>query len=226
MSVVYRAHDVRHNRTVAVKLFRPQLAGPLGIDGFLREIMVAAGLQHPHILPVFDSGAVDEGSPAAVPWFVMPFVEGESLRHRLQRSSRLPVDEAVTLAGEVADALAYAHAHGVVHRDIKPENILLTGCLRRDPAPAGGGHAVVADFGVAQAIEHGAATSPACAAPQLTRAGLAVGTPEYMSPEQATGAEAVDARADQYSLRASCTRCSSAHRPSSAPGPRRSSPRA
>ncbi|MBA3497566.1 MAG: protein kinase, partial [Gemmatimonadales bacterium] len=190
MAIVYRAHDVRHNRTVAVKVVRPELAGALGIDRFLREIELAARLQHPHILPVFDSGAVDEGSAAAVPWFVMPFVEGESLRQRLQRESRLPIDAAVTLAAEVADALAYAHAQGVVHRDIKPENILLSG-----------GHAVVADFGVAKAIERGAAASSvADTAPQLTRVGFAVGTPQYMSPEQATGADDVDARADQYSL--------------------------
>ena len=190
MAIVYRAHDVRHNRTVALKVVRPELVGALGIDRFLREIELAASLQHPHILPVFDSGAVDEGTPRAVPWFVMPFVEGESLRQRLQRSGRLPVDDAVALAGEVADALAYAHAHGVVHRDMKPENILLTG-----------GHAVVADFGVAKAIERGAAvTATSGTTPQLTRVGIAVGTPEYMSPEQATGADVVDARADQYSL--------------------------
>jgi hypothetical protein len=190
MAIVYRAQDVRHHRTVALKVVRPELAGALGTDRFLREIELAAGLQHPHILPVFDSGAVDEGTAAAVPWFVMPFVDGESLRQRLQREGRLTVEDAAGLAAEVADALAYAHAHGVVHRDIKPENILLSG-----------GHAVVADFGVAKAIERGAAVTPAAApAPQLTRVGFAVGTPQYMSPEQATGADAVDARSDQYSL--------------------------
>ena len=189
MAIVYRAHDVRHNRDVALKVVRTELAGALGIDRFLREIEVAARLQHPHILPVFDSGAVDEGTAAAVPWFVMPFVEGETLRRRLQRESRLPIEEAVELAGETADALGYAHAHGVIHRDIKPENILLSG-----------GHAVVADFGVAKAIERGAAASTAGTTPQLTRVGFAVGTPQYMSPEQATGADVVDGRADQYSL--------------------------
>ena len=201
MAIVYRAHDVRHNRSVALKVVRPELAGALGIDRFLREIEVAARLQHPNILPVFDSGAVDEGTPSAVPWFVMPFVEGESLRQRLQREGRLPIDDAVTLAGEIADALGYAHAEGVVHRDIKPENILLTGHPSRDRGAAGGSHAVVADFGVAKALERGAAaSSTAGTMPQLTRVGFAVGTPQYMSPEQATGADVVDARADQYSL--------------------------
>jgi eukaryotic-like serine/threonine-protein kinase len=190
MAIVYRAHDVRHNRSVALKVVRPELAGALGTDRFLREIELAARLQHPHILPVFDSGAVDEGTPSAVPWFVMPFVDGESLRQRLQREGRLPIAGAVTLAGETADALGYAHAQGVVHRDIKPENILLSG-----------GHAVVADFGVAKALERGAAASTTGeTSPQLTRVGFAVGTPQYMSPEQATGADQVDARSDQYSL--------------------------
>jgi serine/threonine protein kinase len=189
MAIVYLARDLRHNRLVAIKVVRPELAGALGIDRFLREIELAASLQHPHILPVFDSGAIDEAGAGRVPYFVMPFVEGETLRQRLQREGRLPVEDAVTLAGEIADALAYAHAHGVVHRDIKPENVLLSG-----------GHAVVADFGVAKALERGAAAdTPAGTSAQLTRVGFAVGTPQYMSPEQATGGE-VDPRSDQYSL--------------------------
>jgi serine/threonine-protein kinase len=188
MATVYLARDLRHKRSVALKVVRPELGGREGVERFLREIELAAGLQHPHILPVFDSGVVDVGTGAPVPYFVMPYVEGETLRQRLQRETRLPVDVAVALAAEVADALAYAHAHGVVHRDIKPENILLSG-----------GHAVVADFGVAKALESGAAVLPAVDATRLTRAGIALGTPLYMSPEQAT-ADAVDARADQYSL--------------------------
>jgi eukaryotic-like serine/threonine-protein kinase len=189
MAVVYLAHDRRHNRSVAIKVVRPELAGALGHDRFLREIELAARLQHPHILPVFDSGVIEQDGAASIPYFVMPFVTGESLRQRLVRETRLPLGDAVSLAGEVADALAYAHAQGVVHRDIKPENILLSG-----------GHAVVADFGVAKALERSAAPGIAATTPQLTRVGLALGTPQYMSPEQATGGDAVDARADQYSL--------------------------
>jgi eukaryotic-like serine/threonine-protein kinase len=187
MATVYLARDVRHRRSVAVKVVRPGLGGREGLERFLREIELAARLQHPHILPVFDSGAVDDGAGSPVPYFVMPYVEGETLRQRLQRETRLPVESAVTLAAEVADALAYAHGQGVVHRDIKPENILLSG-----------GHAVVADFGVARALEQGTSDSVP-ESTRLTRAGIAIGTPLYMSPEQATG-EAVDARADQYSL--------------------------
>jgi serine/threonine protein kinase len=188
MATVYLARDLRHKRSVAVKVVRPELGGPEGVERFLREIELAARLQHPHILPVFDSGAVNDGVGTSVPYFVMPFVEGETLRQRLQREGRLPVETATTLAAEVAGALAYAHAHGVVHRDIKPENILLSG-----------GHAVVADFGVARALEQGAAVEATAASTNLTRAGIAVGTPLYMSPEQATG-DVVDARSDQYSL--------------------------
>ena len=173
---------------MAVKVVRPELGGPEGVERFLREIELAARLQHPHILPVFDSGAVNDDAGTSMPYFVMPYVEGETLRQRLQREGRLPVETATTLAAEVADALAYAHAHGVVHRDIKPENILLSG-----------GHAVVADFGVARALQQGAATEATAAVTSLTRAGIAIGTPLYMSPEQATG-DVVDARADQYSL--------------------------
>jgi eukaryotic-like serine/threonine-protein kinase len=188
MATVYLARDQRHKRSVAVKVIRPELSGPAGVERFLREIELAARLQHPHILPVFDSGVVDQDGSGPMPYFVMPYVEGETLRQRLQREGRLPIETAVTIATEVADALAYAHAHGVVHRDIKPENILLTG-----------GHAVVADFGVAKAIELGVA-APESESPRLTRAGLAIGTPLYMSPEQATAEDTVDARSDQYSL--------------------------
>jgi TolB-like protein len=187
MATVYLAKDLRHNRPVAIKVVRPELSGAGGIARFLREIELVAGLQHPHILPVFDSGTIDDGAGGQTPYFVMPFVEGETLRARMGRETRLPVDEAVSLATEVANALAYAHAHGVVHRDIKPENILMSG-----------GHGVVADFGVAKAIESGAASGATGAG--LTQIGFAVGTPSYMAPEQATGRDEVDARADQYSL--------------------------
>jgi serine/threonine-protein kinase len=188
MATVYLAQDIRHKRSVAVKVVRPELGGTEGLERFLREIELAARLQHPHILPVFDSGAVTDADGTSTPYFVMPYVEGETLRQRLQREGRLPVETATTLAAEVADALAYAHAHRVVHRDIKPENILLSG-----------GHAVVADFGVARALEQGTAAESTVTPTRLTRAGIAIGTPHYMSPEQATG-DVVDAHADQYSL--------------------------
>ena len=148
MATVYLARDLRHKRQVALKVVRPELGGREGVERFLREIELAARLQHPHILPVFDSGVFDDGGNP-VPYFVMPYVEGETLRQLLQREGRLPVEAASRLAGEVADALAYAHAQGVVHRDIKPENILLSD-----------GHAVVADFGVARALEQGTACPP------------------------------------------------------------------
>jgi serine/threonine-protein kinase len=186
MATVYLARDLRHRRQVALKVMRPDLGGGLGAERFLREIELAAGLQHPHIVPVFDSGAEGDGG-AKLLWYTMPLIEGESLRRRMQRVGRLPVEEALTIAAQVADALAYAHARGVVHRDIKPENILL-----------GGGHAMVADFGVAKA----AALEHRPDAP-LTQLGFVVGTPHYMSPEQAAGGEVVDARSDQYSL--ACT---------------------
>jgi len=188
MATVYLARDLRHKRLVALKVVRPGLGGREGVERFLREIELAARLQHPHILPVFDSGMIGEGG-SPVPYFVMPYVEGETVRQQLQREGRLPVEAALTLAGEVADALAYAHGKGVVHRDIKPENILLSG-----------GHAVVADFGVAKALERGTAPGTADISTRLTRTGMVVGTPQYMSPEQATGDEVVDARSDQYSL--------------------------
>ena len=186
MATVFLAQDLRHNRRVALKVIRSDIALAAALDRFLKEIELAAGLQHPHILPVFDSGSIQVGDQR-VPYFVMPFVEGETLRARLQREGRLPVADAVRLAGEVADALAYAHQRGIVHRDIKPENILL-----------GAGHAVVADFGVAKALGAGAAAAPEGG--RLTIAGVSVGTPHYMSPEQATAQDDVDARSDQYSL--------------------------
>jgi serine/threonine-protein kinase len=190
MATVYLARDLRHKRSVALKVVRPELSGREGGERFLREIELAARLQHPHILPVFDSGVVDDGAGPPLPYFVMPYVEGETLRQRLLREGRLSIAAATTLAAEVADALAYAHEQGVVHRDIKPENILLSG-----------GHAVVADFGVARAIESSAAAGDAGGqSSRLTRAGFAMGTPLYMSPEQATADETIDARADQYSL--------------------------
>jgi tetratricopeptide (TPR) repeat protein len=188
MATVYLARDLRHKRPVALKVMRPELGGREGVERFLQEIELAAGLQHPHILPVFDSGSIEGDGETPLPYFVMPFVEGETLRQRLQREGRLPLSAALVITGEVADALAYAHSHGVVHRDIKPENILLSG-----------GHAVVADFGVAKALERGSGIEPAAGGAGITRAGIAVGTPLYMSPEQATG-EAIDGRADQYSL--------------------------
>jgi serine/threonine protein kinase/tetratricopeptide (TPR) repeat protein len=183
MATVYLAEDQRHRRLVAVKVLRPELSGSIGVERFDREIGIAARLNHPHILPLLDSGtiAAEAGEPASA-YYVMPFVEGESLRDRLARDKRLRVEEAVRLAREVADALDYAHRHGVVHRDIKPENILLSG-----------GHAVVADFGIARALdEAGGAT--------ITRPGVALGTPAYMSPEQVTGEHTIDGRADLYAL--------------------------
>ena len=139
MATVYLAHDVRHNRKVAVKVLRPELAAALGAERFLREIEIAAGLSHPHILPVHDSGEA-----GGFLFYVMPFVEGESLRDRITREKQLPLDDALSIAREIADALSFAHARGVIHRDIKPENILLQS-----------GHAVVADFGIARAVPPG-----------------------------------------------------------------------
>jgi len=199
MARVYLAHDLKHDRPVALKVLHPELTAELGVERFLREIRTAARLQHPSILTVFDSGsatpAPGDGRGHPVLRYSMPYVEGESLRDRLRREVRLPVDEAVTIAREVAEALDYAHGHDVLHRDIKPENIMLSGYPPRDPGAAGGCHALVADFGVARPLRDETPDGE-----RLTQTGLALGTPAYMSPEQASGADLLDARSDVYSL--------------------------
>jgi len=177
MAIVYLAQDLKHNRKVAIKVLRPELTASLYADRFLREIETAAALAHPHILPLYDSGTAN-GSL----FYVMPFVAGESLRQRLNRERKLTIEKAIRIAGEVADALDHAHEHGVIHRDIKPENILLEA-----------DHAVVADFGIAKAVS-------LAGGERLTETGMAVGTPTYMSPEQASGVTDIDGRSDVYSL--------------------------
>ncbi|MEP7326250.1 MAG: serine/threonine-protein kinase, partial [Gemmatimonadota bacterium] len=183
MATVYLAEDLKHHRQVAIKVLRPELTAAVGADRFLREIETTANLRHPHILPLYDSGEVgkqgSEGGPFL--YYVMPYVEGESLRDRLNRDKQLPLDEALRLTGEVAGALSYAHERGVIHRDIKPENILLER-----------GSAVVADFGIARAMTSAGGEN-------LTQTGMAIGTPAYMSTEQASG-DVVDHRSDMYSL--------------------------
>ena len=177
MATVYLARDIKHNRSVAVKVLRRDLAATLGAERFLKEIEIAAGLTHPHVLALHDSGAAD-----GTFYYVMPYVDGESLRDLLVREGSLPLDRAIALTKEVAGALTYAHRNGVVHRDIKPENILLAE-----------GHAIVADFGIAKAVSTAGTM-------QLTRTGFPIGTPGYMSPEQAAGSTDLDARTDVYSL--------------------------
>ncbi len=177
MATVFLAADLKHDRNVALKLLKPELAAVLGAERFVQEIKTTAALQHPHILPLFDSGAAD-----GFLFYVMPFIDGETLRAKLDRETQLGVDEAVRIAREVLDALHYAHEHGVVHRDVKPENILLHG-----------GHAMVADFGIALAVS-------AAAGGRMTETGLSLGTPHYMSPEQATAEKDISARSDVYSL--------------------------
>ena len=177
MATVYLAHDLKHARKVALKVLRPELAAVIGAERFLAEIRTTANLQHPHILALFDSGAAD-----GFLFYVMPFIDGETLRTRLTRDRQLPIAETLRVAREVADALAYAHGRGVIHRDIKPENILLQG-----------GHALVADFGIALAVQ-------SAGGQRMTQTGLSLGTPQYMSPEQAMGARAIDARTDVYAL--------------------------
>jgi len=177
MATVYLAHDLKHERDVAIKVLHPDLGAALGSERFLTEIRTTARLQHPHILPLLDSGEAD-----GLLYYVMPLVTGETLRTRLERERQLPINEAVLIAREVADALGYAHGLGVIHRDIKPENILLQG-----------GHALVADFGIALAVQSAGGA-------RMTQTGLSLGTPQYMSPEQAMGERAIDARSDIYAL--------------------------
>ena len=182
MATVYLARDLKHERLVAVKLLRPELASGSGPERFLREIRLTAGLQHPHILPLLDSGTLGDGPGGPCPYYVMPYVEGESLRQRLDREQQLPLEDALRITRSVASALGYAHARGVVHRDIKPENILLSG-----------DQALVSDFGIARAVSMAGGD-------RLTETGLAVGTPQYMSPEQAAGEKSVGPRSDVYAL--------------------------
>ena len=177
MATVYLAHDLRHEREVAIKVLHPELAAALGGERFLAEIKTTARLSHPHILPLLDSGASD-----GFLFYVMPHITGETLRARLERERQLPMEDALRIAREVADALGAAHALGIIHRDIKPENILLQG-----------GHALVADFGIALAVQSAGGA-------RMTQTGLSLGTPQYMSPEQAMGERSIDARADQYAL--------------------------
>jgi serine/threonine-protein kinase len=177
MATVYLAHDTRHDRPVALKVLRPDLGAVLGVERFLSEIKVTANLQHPNLLPLFDSGAID-----GLLYYVMPFVEGESLRSRLDREKQLPIDDAIRITVAVANALDYAHSHGVIHRDLKPENILMQS-----------GQPVIADFGIALAVSNAGGN-------RITQTGLSLGTPQYMSPEQATGDRVIDGRSDIYSL--------------------------
>jgi serine/threonine-protein kinase len=177
MATVYLARDIKHDRQVALKVLRPELSSAMGAERFPREIRLVASFNHPHILSLYDSG-----QSAGFLYYVMPFVEGETLAQRLQREHQLPISDTLRILGEVADALAYAHERGVVHRDIKPANVLLSGR-----------HAVVADFGVAKALA-------ASAGDQLTTVGIAVGTPQYMAPEQAMGEAGIDHRVDIYAL--------------------------
>ena len=177
MATVYRARDVRHNRNVALKFLDPELGAVVGVERFLAEIRVTANLQHPNILPLFDSGEVN-----GLLFYVMPYVEGESLRALLEREKQLPVNEAVRIATAIAGALDSAHRHHVVHRDLKPENILMQE-----------GQPLIADFGIALAVSNAGGA-------RITQTGLSLGTPQYMSPEQATGDRVVDGRTDIYSL--------------------------
>jgi serine/threonine protein kinase len=178
MATVYLAHDLKHKRRVALKVLKPELAAVLGAQRFLQEIQLTANLQHPHILPLFDSGSADGAL-----FYVMPLVQGESLRDRLTREKVLAIDETIRITRQVAGALDFAHRQGIIHRDIKPENILLHD-----------GEAMLADFGIALAL------SEAAAGGRLTGTGLSIGTVQYMSPEQAGGERDLDARSDVYSL--------------------------
>ena len=177
MATVYLAEDLKHRRKVAIKVLHPELSAVIGGERFLKEIELTASLQHPHILPLFDSGAADN-----LLYYVMPFVEGQTLRSRLQHERQLPIEEATRIAQEVAAALDYAHKRGVVHRDIKPENILLHD-----------GQALVADFGIALAASKASGA-------RMTETGMSLGTPHYMSPEQAMGEREITPRSDVYAL--------------------------
>src|SRR5436190_11582181 len=177
MATVYLARDIRHARPVALKVLNPELGAVLGVERFLSEIQVTANLQHPNLLPLFDSGEAD-----GLLFYVMPYVEGESLRAKIYREKQLPIDEAIHIAAAVASALDYAHRHDVIHRDLKPENILL-----HDREP------LVADFGIALAVSKAGGN-------RITQTGLSLGTPQYMSTEQATGDRIIDRRIDIYSL--------------------------
>jgi serine/threonine protein kinase len=179
MATVYLARDLKHDRDVALKILRPELAAILGAERFLNEIRITARLDHPHILTLIDSGEAD-----GLLYYVLPLVRGESLRERLRRERHLGVDAAIDITRQIGSALQYAHGQGVIHRDVKPENILLHQ-----------GEAVLADFGIALAVQQAAGD-------RLTASGLSLGTPQYMSPEQATGDKTLDARADEYSLAA------------------------
>jgi eukaryotic-like serine/threonine-protein kinase len=198
MATVYLAEDLKHRRKVAIKVLKPDLAAAVGAERFLREIETTANLRHPHILPLYDSGDAQ-----GFLYYVMPFIEGQSLRDRMSSGERIPVEDALQITREVADALGYAHTRGVIHRDIKPENILLEG-----------GHAVVADFGIAKAVS-------AIGGAQLTGTGLAVGTPAYMSPEQVLGEATVDGRSDLYSLGCVLFEMLTGEQPFAAPTPQR-----
>ena len=181
MATVYLCEDLKHDRQVALKLLKPELAAVLGAERFVQEIKTTAALQHPHILGLLDSGAAE-----GLLYYVMPYVRGETLRARLARETQLPVADAIAIATAVADALADAHAAGIVHRDIKPENILLQ-------QSANGTHPLVADFGIALAVQQAGGA-------RMTQTGLSLGTPQYMAPEQAMGDKVIDARADIYAL--------------------------
>jgi len=177
MATVYLAHDLKHERDVAIKVLHPDLGAALGGERFLTEIRTTARLQHPHILPLLDSGEAD-----TLLYYIMPLVRGETLRARLERERQLPIADALRIAREVAEALQHAHAQGIIHRDIKPENILLQD-----------GHALVADFGIALAVQQAGGQ-------RMTQTGLSLGTPQYMSPEQTMGERTIDARSDIYAL--------------------------
>ena len=193
MATVYLAEDLKHDRKVALKLLKPELAAVLGAERFVQEIKTTAALQHPHILPLFDSGAAD-----GFLFYVMPFIDGETLRAKLDRETQLSVDDALRIAREVLDALQYAHERGIVHRDVKPENILLHG-----------GHAMVADFGIAIAVS-------AAAGGRMTETGLSLGTPHYMSPSRRRQRRTSRRAATCTPSAACCTRCSPGSRRTSA----------